>query len=229
MNKAVFNWSGGKDSAFALQKVLQEKQFEVIALLTTVNADSLLSSIHNIPFTILEQQAKSLGIPLYPIKISGETDGYNNAMRSAVTHFKTLGVTHFIFGDIHLHDVKSYRKNQLHPHGIEVVTPLWEYTSEEVMSAFLQSGIKTKIVVTQAEHLGKEWIGQDITAKTTERFPEAIDMCGENGEYHTLAYSGPLFSSDIFFEIDRVEEKSYGINLEDGTHKTYYYWQAVFK
>ncbi len=229
MNKAVFNWSGGKDSAFALQKILQEKQFEVIALLTTINADSFESSIHHIPFSILKQQAESLNIPLYPVKISGEMDGYNKAMENAVTHFKTLGVTHFIFGDIHLHDVKSYRENQLHPYGIKVVTPLWEHTSEEIMNAFLQSGIKTKIVVTQAEHLSKEWVGQDITAETISKLPHIIDVCGENGEYHTLAYSGPLFSTDIFFEIDRVEEKSYCINLEDNTCKTYYYWQAIFK
>jgi diphthamide synthase (EF-2-diphthine--ammonia ligase) len=107
MKKAVFNWSGGKDSALALQKVLEEKEFEVISLLTTMNAETSKSSMHAVPLEILERQADSVGIPLYTVVSSTKLKNYDSTMSEAVHHFKVLGVNHFIFGDIFLSDVKA--------------------------------------------------------------------------------------------------------------------------
>lgn len=195
--KAVFNWSGGKDSALALYTVLQQKQFEVVALLTTVNEETELSSMHAIPFSLLMKQAESIGIPLYPVFLPKNLPVYEQRMLDAAQHFKAQGVEHFIFGDIYLSDVRKYREDRLHPLGIEVVEPIWNLDSTEVMQNFLDSGIRTKIIVTDASKLDRSFIGQDIDAALIERMPEDIDICGENGEYHTFAYAGALFKKTL--------------------------------
>lgn len=226
--KAVFNWSGGKDSALALYTVLQQKQFEVVALLTTVNEETELSSMHAIPFSLLMKQAESIGIPLYPVFLPKNLPVYEQRMLDAAQHFKAQGVEHFIFGDIYLSDVRKYREDRLHPLGIEVVEPIWNLDSTEVMQNFLDSGIRTKIIVTDASKLDRSFIGQDIDAALIERMPEDVDICGENGEYHTFAYAGALFKQTVEFEIVETRQMSYDFKLENGEEKTYHYWQAIF-
>lgn len=224
--KAVFNWSGGKDSALALQKTLQENEFEVISLLTTINEETLTSSIHCIPLKLLLKQADSIGIPLYTVSLSKNTKTYEEGMTEAIAHFKDQGVAHFIFGDIFLADVKSYRESKLNPLGIEVVEPLWGKTSEEIMNNFLKSGIKTKIVITQADKLDQTFIGREIDIEFTKSLPDGIDLCGENGEYHTFSYDGTLFKAKIDFEISKVNRISYDFKMDSGETKSYEYWQA---
>lgn len=226
MKKAVFNWSGGKDSALALQKVLEEKEFEVIALLTTMNKETSKSSMHSIPLAILERQSESIGILLYPVVSSTALKNYDQKMSEAVQHFKSLGVKHFIFGDIFLSDVKDYRESKLNPLGIEVVEPLWEKTSQEVIDDFLRSGIKSKIIVTQADLLDETYIGKDLDADLITSFPKNIDVCGENGEYHTLAYTGGLFKKAVEFSISETIKTSFNFTLDTGEKKTFEYWQA---
>lgn len=224
--KAVFNWSGGKDSALALQKTLQENEFEVVSLLTTINETTLTSSIHAIPLKLLLMQADSIGIPLYTISLSKDTKTYEQGMTEAIEHFKKLGVTHFIFGDIFLADVKSYRESKLNPLGIEVVEPLWGKSSAAIFSDFLDSGIKTKIVVTQADKLDHTFIGKEIDSNFPKSLPYGIDLCGENGEYHTFSYDGALFKTKIDFEIVKANKITYDFKMDDGMMKTYEYWQA---
>lgn len=226
--KAVFNWSGGKDSALAFYTVLQQKQFEVVALLTTVNEETELSSMHAIPFSLLMKQAESIGIPLYPVFLPKNLPVYEQRMLDAAQHFKAQGVEHFIFGDIYLSGVRKYREDRLHPLGIEVVEPIWNLDSTEVMQNFLDSGIRTKIIVTDASKLDRSFIGQDIDAALIERMPEDVDICGENGEYHTFAYAGALFKQTVEFEIVETRQMSYDFKLENGEEKTYHYWQAIF-
>lgn len=224
--KAVFNWSGGKDSALALQKILEQNEFDVVSLLTTINEETLTSSIHSIPLDILFKQAKSIDIPLYTVLFSKDLSDYDNKMSDTVDYFKKQGVTHFIFGDIFLADIKAYRENKLNPLGIEVVEPLWNMSSAEVMTDFLKSGIKTTIIVTQADKLNQTFIGKDLNQNTISLFPDDIDVCGENGEYHTLSYAGGLFKEVVDFTILHTHKISYDINLDNGQTKTFEYWQA---
>lgn len=226
MKKAVFNWSGGKDSALALQKVLEEKEFDVIALLTTMNEETSKSSMHAIPLEILERQAESIGIPLFTVASSTTLKNYDQKMSEAVHHFKEQGVAHFIFGDIFLSDVKTYRENKLHPLGIEVVEPLWNKNSQEVIDDFLASGIQSKIIVTQADLLDENFIGKDLDENLVNSFPENIDVCGENGEYHTLSYAGGLFKREVKFSISETVKTSFDFTLDTGEKKTFEYWQA---
>lgn len=227
--KAVFNWSGGKDSALALYKILRSGEYEIVSLLTTVNRESNLSSMHNIPLSLLRKQADSIGLPLYIAGLTpkGTMEDYELAMRQAVDHFSELGVTHFIFGDIFLHDVRAYREKQLAPYGISVVEPLWNKTSAEIMEEFLASGLQTVIVTTTAGVLGKEFVGQDIHRELIGRFPEGTDVCGENGEYHTFCYGGGMFRKPVPFRLAEPTLHTYPIRHEDGTVKEYSYWFAL--
>ena len=227
--KAVFNWSGGKDSALALYKVLQQKQFDVVALLTTVNEETELSSMHAIPHSLLLKQAESIGIPLYPVFLPKHLQIYEQRMKDAANHFKAQGIEHFIFGDIYLTDVRKYREDRLHPLGIEVVEPLWNPNSNEVMQDFLASGIKTQIIVTDASKLGKAFIGQDLSLTVLDLMSAEVDVCGENGEYHTFSYDGGPFKYPVDFNIIETRKMSYEFKLDNGEEMTYHYWQAIFE
>lgn len=226
--KAVFNWSGGKDSALALSKVLYEGKYEIVSLLTTVNSESERSSMHAIPVSLLEKQAKSIGIPLYKVLLDpkGEMKGYEGAMTKAVNHFLSQDVTHFIFGDIFLHDVKTYREKQLNPYGITVVEPLWGKSSEKIMSEFLASGLKTIIVTTMAEILDDSFIGRLIDNNLIASLPKDVDICGENGEYHTFCYDGDMFQYPVPYSLGEPLKMTFPVKLEDGTEKDYSYWFA---
>ncbi|HET7118840.1 MAG TPA: hypothetical protein VFI29_20280 [Hanamia sp.] len=224
--KAVFNWSGGKDSALALQKTLEENEFEVVSLLTAVNEETLKSSIHSVPLEILSKQAESIGIPLYTVLFAKDLKNYDEKMRETVDYYKRQDVTHFIFGDIFLTDVKAYRESKLNPLGIEVVEPLWDKTSNEIIDDFLKSGIKTKIIVTQADKLNKTFIGKELDMDLVNSLPNDVDVCGENGEYHTLSYAGGLFRKEVKFLISETNKISYNIKLDSGQTKTFEYWQA---
>lgn len=226
--KAVFNWSGGKDSALALYKVLQADEYEVISLLTTVNRSNSRSSMHGIPVALLQAQADSLGIPLYILELDpeGEMKGYETSMLRAIEYFKSQGVAHFIFGDIFLHDVRSYRERQLRPHGIEVVEPLWNKTTHETMDEFLQSGLKTIVVTTMADLLDETYIRRLIDRPFVESLPAGVDFCGENGEYHTFCFDGPIFKNPIRYSLGCPFKYSHDVNMEDGTRQTFHYWYA---
>ena len=227
--KAVFNWSGGKDSALALYKVLQQKQFDVVALLTTVNEETELSSMHAIPHSLLLKQAESIGIPLYPVFLPKHLQIYEQRMKDAANHFKAQGIEHFIFGDIYLTDVRKYREDRLYPLGIEVVEPLWNPNSSEVMQDFLASGIKTQIIVTDASKLGEAFIGQDLNLTVLDLMSAEVDVCGENGEYHTFSYDGGPFKYPVDFNIIETRKMSYEFKLDNGEEMTYHYWQAIFE
>lgn len=199
--RAVFNWSGGKDSALALQTVLREDRYEVVSLLTTVDASNDSSSMHGIPAELLRMQADSIGLPIRIVPTGKGIEDYERAMAEAVGDFVARGAEHFIFGDIFLQDVRAYRERQLEPYGVTVVEPLWGQGPERIMAAFLASGLETVVVTTDASCLGADWIGRTIDGTFRDDLPDGVDPCGENGEYHTFCHGGrnvPLSDSVPF-------------------------------
>src|SRR5690554_7823155 len=144
--KAVFNWSGGKDSALALQKVFQENKFEVIALLTTFNEADESSSAHSVPLTLMEKQAEAIGIELYPIFINKSPGDYEHKMLQAVEYFKHKGVKYLICGDLYLDEIRTYRESKLNPQGIEVEEPIGHTYPYKTIQSFLTSALRAKIV-----------------------------------------------------------------------------------
>ena len=226
--KAVFNWSGGKDSAHALLRAMQSGKYEIVALLTTVNRDTHRSTMHGIPLPLLRAQAARIGIPLHEVALTpaGDMADYAEAMRRTAEHFKTLGVTHSIFGDIFLQDVRKYREQKLAPHGIGIAEPLWGKSSSDVMHDFLASGLRTVIVTTMADSLGADAVGREIDPAFIASLPAGVDPNGENGEYHTFCYDGPIFRTPVPFRLGTPLRRSYRIRLDDGSEKSYSYWFA---
>ena len=209
--KAIFNWSSGKDSALALYKVLQNSEFEITCLLTSVNQQFQRISMHGVRVELLEQQAESLGIPLEIMQIPEmpTMEAYENVMNETLTKLKNQGVTHSIFGDILLEDLRKYREEQLAKIGFEAVFPLWQIPTAELIQEFIGLGFKTIVVCVNERFLDKSFVGRVIDQDFINDLPENVDVCGENGEFHTFTFDGPIFSKPIDFEIGEIVYRKY--------------------
>lgn len=196
---AIFNWSGGKDSILALHKVQEEGTFDVRYLLTTVNEVHNRVSMHGVRESLLIQQAESIEIPLYQLRLPDSPDmkEYEEHMRRHLTGLKTEGITHSIFGDIFLEDLKVYREAKLSEMGITAVFPLWKRDTAEIVREFISLGYQT-IVVCAREGL-EDFCGRVIDESFIADLPPGVDPCGENGEFHTFVFDGPAFKKRVDF------------------------------
>jgi len=207
--KCIFNWSGGKDSALALYHCLQNPNIEIKYLVTTVNDALNRISMHGVREELLVSQAERIGIPLYEIRLP-EMPGmaeYDNAMRTHMEKFRLEGITHAVFGDIFLEDLKKYRDERLAEAGMTGIYPLWKRDSHELIGEFLNLGFGTVIACTQARL--EDFVGQEITHDLIKDLPADVDVCGENGEFHTFVFKGPIFSSPINYKTGEKVFKEY--------------------
>ncbi|WP_312345073.1 Dph6-related ATP pyrophosphatase [Chryseobacterium binzhouense] len=226
--KAIFNWSSGKDSALALYKTLQEEKFKVTSLLTIINEEFQRISMHGVSVSLLEKQAESLGFPLIKLELPKEPsmEEYQELMSSTMNKIKSQGVTHSIFGDIFLEDLRKYREDQLQSIGMEAFFPLWKKNTTDLIHEFLDLGFKTIVTCVNETYLDKSFAGRIIDESFIKDLPENVDPCGENGEFHTFTFDGPIFKNPIDFEIGEVVKKTYpkpksDENEEDGE---YIFW-----
>jgi len=197
--KAVFSWSTGKDSALALHKILNQNEFEIVSLITTVTEDYGRVSMHGLRVELLDEQAESLGIPLKKIYIPKQctNDIYERSFENGLLEFRESGVNNIIFGDIFLEDVRNYRLKQMDKIGMNCVFPIWHEKSNDLAERFLDLGFRAKIICVDSEVLGKEFAGREYDRDFLTDLPENIDKCGENGEFHTFTYDGPIFSFSV--------------------------------
>ena len=199
-HKAVFCWSGGKDSAFCLHRILTEKLFDVQYLLTTVNSTFKRISMHGVREELLDMQAGSIGLPLLKAYVSeGTNEEYEKQMESVLLQVKSEGIDTVIFGDIFLEDLRAYRELNLAKVGMTGVFPLWKMDTSKLIGDFINLQFKTVVCCTNDGYLGKEWAGRIVDSSFTRELPAEVDPCGENGEYHTFCYDGPLFKKKIDF------------------------------
>ena len=211
MNKTYLNWSSGKDAAFAYYLLNKNPEFNVSKLVTTVNKDISRVSMHGLQETLLDAQAKSLGVPLQKIYLPEDTsmEVYNSKMKEAIQKLKSQGFTHAAFGDIFLEDLKKYREEQLQAVNVETVFPLWKKDTAAIMKQFLGLGFKAITVSVNAKLLDESFVGREVNEAFLNDLPTAVDPCGENGEFHTFVYDGPIFKNPILFEIGEKVLKSY--------------------
>jgi uncharacterized protein (TIGR00290 family) len=227
--KALFNWSSGKDSAPALCKILKEEQFEVTTLLTSINKEFQRISMHGVHVSLLEKQAESLGFPLIKMEIPKEPsmEEYSEIMSKTMNDIKSKGVTHSIFGDIFLEDLRKYREDQLRSIGMEGVFPLWKQNTTDLINGFLSLGFKTIVTCVNETYLDKSFAGRVIDQNFIKDLPKDVDPCGENGEFHTFTFDGPIFKNPIDFEIGEIVKKTYpkpksDENEEDGEYSFWF-------
>lgn len=209
--KALFNWSSGKDSALALYQTLQENRYEVAILLTSINQEFQRISMHGVSVSLLEKQAESLGIPLIKMELPKEPsmEEYRQMMSKTMTDVQAQGITHSIFGDIFLEDLRKYREDQLKAVGMEAVFPLWKRNTSQLIQEFLSLGFKTIVTCVNGSYLDKSFAGRIIDQKFIDDLPENVDPCGENGEFHTFTFDGPIFKKPVQFEIGETVKKTY--------------------
>jgi uncharacterized protein (TIGR00290 family) len=209
MTPCIFNWSGGKDSALALHYCLQNPELDIRYLVTTVNDAADRISMHGVRTALLIKQAESIGIPLYQIRLPEMPDmaTYDKVMTTHLTHFKKEGITHAVFGDIFLEDLRNYRDKRLAEVGMTGIYPLWKRDTTELINEFLSLGFGTVIACVQ-HHL-KEIAGKEIDLDLIKSLPKNIDVCGENGEFHTFAFRGPIFKNEIKYKTGERVFKEY--------------------
>lgn len=209
--KALLNWSSGKDSALALYKIIQEDQYEVCTLLTSINKEFQRISMHGVHVHLLEQQASLLGTPLTKMELPKEPsmEEYQEIMNTTMTEIQAQGITHSIFGDIFLEDLRQYREKQLNSIGMNAVFPLWKQSTSDLIQEFLALGFKTIVTCVNGTYLDKSFAGRIIDQQFLDELPENVDPCGENGEFHTFTFDGPIFKSPVRFEIGETVKKTY--------------------
>jgi uncharacterized protein (TIGR00290 family) len=196
--KVIFCWSGGKDSALALHKIIQKDEYEIIALLTTLNETFKRISMHGVREELLLKQAASIGLPLIKMYVSeGTNSEYEKTMETLLLKYKEQGVSKIIFGDIFLEDLRTYRENNLNKVGLIAEFPLWKKDTKNLINEFFSLGFKTKICCVNDAYFGEESVGKEITSDFIKSLPANIDPCGENGEYHTFCYEGPIFKFPV--------------------------------
>ncbi len=209
MKKCIFNWSGGKEGALAFYHCLQNPDLDIRYLVTTINDAVDRISMHGVRVELLNKQAESIGIPLYQVRLP-EMPGmkeYDAVMRSTMEHFKEEGITHAIFGDIFLEDLKNYRDERLAEVGMTGIYPLWKRDTTELINEFLDLGFETVIACTQ-ERL-ERIVGKEISPELIMSLPDDVDACGENGEFHTFAFKGPIFKNEIAYQLGEKVFKEY--------------------
>jgi len=216
--KVIVAWSGGKDSALALYEILNAKSYEVLELLTTVTEDYDRISIHGVRRVLLEQQARSLSFPLEKMFVSkGVSDAeYESILLKSLNGHRTNGVFSVVFGDIFLEDVRKYREGILSKVGLKGIFPLWKRDTRQLARTFIDLGFKAVITCVDSKSLGRDFVGREFDRQFLADLPFNVDPCGENGEFHSFVYDGPIFSERIFFtegEIVLREKRFYYCDL----------------
>jgi uncharacterized protein (TIGR00290 family) len=201
--KLVFCWSGGKDSALALHRLLVEGRYEVVSLLTTCNEHFQRVSMHGVRVELLEQQARSIGLPLEKVFVSqgGSNDEYVEKMRRQMLAYKAQGVTQVAFGDIFLEDLKRWREENLAQVGLRGVFPIWKVDSRELIREFIALGFGSIICCVSDAYLDETALGRKIDTDFIHWLPADVDPCGEHGEFHSFAFAGPIFRQPLRVEV----------------------------
>ncbi|NRB59304.1 MAG: adenine nucleotide alpha hydrolase [Winogradskyella sp.] len=210
-HKTYFNWSSGKDSALALFYLLQNKKYSIEKLLTTTNEATERVTMHGLREELLIKQIESIEISSHIIKLPKEPsmEIYNDLMTDTLNSLKKEGFTHAAFGDIFLEDLRMYRDAQLSAQNIETIYPLWKKNTSQLINEFIELGFKTIVVSASAKYFDKRFVGTIIDKDFIDKLPKDVDPCGENGEFHTFCFDGPIFKQPINFGIGQKVYREY--------------------
>lgn len=207
--KAWLAWSSGKDSAWALHTVRQAGDFEIVALLTTINRTNARVAMHAVRESLLDKQAAETGLPLVKVLIPAGcvNEEYERAMSEAMARARADGVLHVVFGDLFLEDVRAYREKQLASCGMTGVFPLWQKNTHRLSQEMLAGGLSAFITCIDPAKLSRNFAGRRFDDDLLKSLPSEVDPCGENGEFHTFTNAGPMFRRPISVVAGEVVER----------------------
>lgn len=205
-DKVLFAWSGGKDSAMALYELKKMRGYEISALLTTITEDCGRISMHGVRRDLLERQAESLGLRSEKVYISkrSSNEEYESKMEAALARCQENGISCVAFGDIHLEDLRKYRESNLARANMKAVFPIWKRDPAELANTFIGLGFKAIITCVDSKALGRTFVGRIFDKEFLSELPHGVDPCGENGEFHSFVYDGPIFSEPILYNKGEV-------------------------
>jgi len=206
VEKVLLSWSGGKDSALALYELQRSQQYQIVSLLTVVTKDYDRVSMHGVRSALLKQQAQSIGLPLEITSISknASNEEYESKMEIALTKFRQDGVSSVVFGDIFLEDIRKYREDNLSRIGMTGLFPLWKRGAADLVQAFIDLGFKAIVTCIDSKVLDRAFIGRLIDKRFLAELPANVDPNGENGEFHSFVFEGPIFKERIPYTIGEV-------------------------
>lgn len=200
--KFIASYSGGKDSTLAIYRAIKQSM-EPVELFTTFNTDRGLSWFHGIPEQLLHNISNEMRIPITLLKTTGEQ--YKENFESKLKKAKELGVEVCVFGDIDLEEHLKWCTDRCIAAGIEAYFPLWQESRKKLVYEFIETGFKTIITVVDTSRLSEKFIGKILTKQVAEEIElSGADICGENGEYHTFAFDGPLFKNPVSFNTGNI-------------------------
>jgi uncharacterized protein (TIGR00290 family) len=197
--KILLSWSSGKDSAWALHLLRRNPKFEIAGLLTTFNSAFDRVAMHSTRRALVELQAKAAGVPLIPVPLQWPCSNieYERIMKDICAQAVDQGVTGIAFGDLFLADIRAYRERQLHGTGLEPIFPLWQLPTRELARDMIAAGLRARLVCVDPKKLPPEFAGREFDDQLLGDLPPGVDPCGENGEFHSFVYSGPMFDRGI--------------------------------
>jgi uncharacterized protein (TIGR00290 family) len=197
--KALVSWSSGKDSAWTLHVLRQANEYEIVGLLTTINAHFDRVAMHGVRRELLEAQAYAAGLPLWkvPLPWPCSNEQYEAAMSAVCAKAIEAGVQAVAFGDLFLEDVRQYRVDRMRGVGLAPVFPLWKLDTRQLVHDMCAGGLRSRIVCLDPQKMPAAFAGRDLKQTLIDEFPPGIDPCGENGEFHTFVYDGPMFAHAI--------------------------------
>lgn len=221
----VLSWSGGKDSSFALHYLLKSKKFDVKYLLTNIYKPNKRVSMHGVPEHLIMEQAKAIGIPLKIMYLEEKTnEAYETKMKTLLLEVKAEGINTVAFGDIFLKDLRAYREQRMKEVEMNAIFPLWNKSTNKLAIDFIKKGFKTHICSIDNSKVPVHLIATDFSHDFIKQLPRNVDPCGENGEFHTFCYDGPIFNYPIKFDVNSPTLKTY----ESGDKKYEYTFSDIF-
>ena len=192
-------WSSGKDSAWSLHALRQDPALEVVGLLTTLNEAYDRVAMHAVRRALLEAQAEAAGLPLVVVRIPSPcpNETYEAAMAAAVADARARGITGIAFGDLFLEDIRRYREKQMSGTGLSLHFPLWGRPTAALAEAMIDGGLQARITCVDPRVMPEDLAGAAFDRALLDRLPAGVDPCGENGEFHTFAWDGPMFRRPV--------------------------------
>jgi uncharacterized protein (TIGR00290 family) len=203
MKKILFCWSGGKDSAFALWECIKSDKFSVAALLTTLTGEYDRISMHGVRRVLLEKQTASIGIPLeiITLKTGASMEEYELQMKTALLKYKSRFLNTVAFGDLFLEDIRMYREDRLRQVAMKAIFPIWKRNTLDLAREFIRAGFKAQITCVDTKQLDPSFCGREFNEGFLKDLPTSVDPCGENGEFHSFVFDGPIFGKPVLFSV----------------------------
>jgi uncharacterized protein (TIGR00290 family) len=199
VKKILVSWSSGKDSAWALHVLKQQAEYEIAGLITTINSAFDRVAMHGTRRELAEMQAAAAGLPLIKVPLPWPCSNldYESAMKKLCQEALEAGVSAIAFGDLFLADIRAYREAQLKGTGLEPLFPIWQIPTDKLARQMIAGGLRARLVCVDPRQLNPGFAGRDFDLKLLEELPPGVDPCGENGEFHSFVYAGPMFQREL--------------------------------